>query len=382
VPLAWQGRPLTFMEVCGTHTMAVARTGLASLLPATVRLISGPGCPVCVTPVGFIDHALALAALPNVTLTTFGDLMRVPGSTSATSAGAATAFSSTAASASPMAGVPTPTSASWSTGRASLLYAKALGADVRVIYSPREAVAFAAAHPAREVVFLGVGFETTAPAVAAALLAAKQRGLRNFTVLAAHKTIPEAMALLAGASDLAVDGFLCPGHVSIVLGPEAFVPLAERFGRACAIAGFEAEEILRGLASLIAQVGAGKPRVDNCYGGAVRLGGNPRARALLAEVFEPCDSAWRGLGTIAHSGLAIRAAFAALDAAKRFAVALPEPREPAGCRCGEVLRGVLDPRACPLFARACTPDTPVGACMVSSEGSCAARYQYGLEAAS
>jgi len=339
------------MEVCGTHTMAVARAGLRSVLPEGLRLVSGPGCPVCVTPVGYVDRALALAARPDVTVVTFGDLVRVPGS----------------ARGEP--GTPAP----------SLARAQADGADVRVVYSPLGALEVARCQPGREVVFLGVGFETTAPAVAAAVLRAREEGLDNLSVLSAHKTIPGAMEALVLSGELGLDGFLCPGHVSVVIGPEPYAPLAERHGVACAIAGFEPEEIVRGLVSLAAQVDEGRPRVDNCYPGAVRPGGNPAARARMEEVFAPADSVWRGVGTIPGSGLELREELSGMDAARRFEVELPEPVEPSGCRCGDVLRGVLDPADCPLFGRRCTPEAPQGACMVSSEGSCAARYQHGPE---
>lgn len=348
---AYAGRPLTFMEVCGTHTMAAAKSGLRSLLPPAVRLISGPGCPVCVTPVGYVDHALALAALPDLCLTTFGDLLKVPGSTHVKG--------------------PPPT----------LLRAKAEGADVRVCYSPLNALEIARAEPRKQVVFLGVGFETTAPTIAAAVQTADREGLANFSVLGAHKTIPEAMVVLATSGELRLDGFLCPGHVSVILGPEVYEPLARDHHQPCVIAGFETAEILRGVAALVGQVAAGVARVENTYPGPVRPGGNPKARAVLDDVFEPCDSVWRGVGEIPHSGLAFRERYARFDAARRFDVAVPEPREPRGCRCGDVLRGVLDPALCPLFGKACTPDNPVGACMVSSEGSCAARYHYAEVAA-
>jgi hydrogenase expression/formation protein HypD len=343
-----EGEPLCFMEVCGTHTMAMARAGLRGLLPETIRLVSGPGCPVCVTPVGYVDHALALARIPAVTIATFGDLIRVPGSGH---------------------GGPPP----------SLQLARASGGDVRVVYSPLDALELARRNPERQVVLLGVGFETTAPAVAAVLLQAHRAGVDNFTVLAAHRTIPEAMEVLASSPRLALQGFLCPGHVSIILGQEPYEPLARRHGLACAIAGFEPVEILRGLVSLVSQLREGRPRVVNCYEGAVRAGGNPRAREVMYRVFEPCDSEWRGLGTIPGSGLRVRETYRDLDAAHRFEVALPAPEESPGCRCGEVLQGILDPADCPLFGRACIPEHPRGACMVSSEGSCAARYHYGRE---
>lgn len=342
------GRTLTFMEVCGTHTMAAARAGLHSLLPDTVRLISGPGCPVCVTPVGYIDHALVLADRPEVTITSFGDLMRVPGSKR-----------------DPRDRTPS-----------SLLSSRARGADVRVVYSPVDALDLARTHPNREVVFLGVGFETTTPAIAAAILRAHHLGLRNFSVLSANKTIPEAMEALAASDDLALDGFLCPGHVSVVLGPEAYAGLAERCGVPCVIGGFEPIEMIRGIDALARQVAERRAEVENCYPGAVRPGGNARAREVAARVYQPADSTWRGVGTIPGSGLEIREEFRCFDAERRFSVSIPTPEEPRGCRCGEVLRGVLDPAECGLFGRRCTPETPEGACMVSSEGSCAARYAY------
>ena len=345
--LAGGDRPLVFMEVCGTHTMAAARCGLRSMLPAHIRLVSGPGCPVCVSPVGYMDHALALAGLPDVTIATFGDLIRVPGSR-------------------PSGGEVAP----------SLQHSRARGADVRVVYSPMDALTLAIREPERQVVFLGVGFETTTPTIAATIRRARQQKVPNFTVLGAHKTIPEAMHVLATTGELGIDGFLCPGHVSIIIGTQAYEPLVRDAGVPCAIAGFEPEEMLRGLASLQRQALDGRPEVDNCYPGAVREQGNPTARAVMNEVFEPSDSNWRGIGTIEHSGLTIRPEFSGFDAAERFDVQLPPPVEPKGCRCGDVLRGVIEPAECPLFGRGCTPESPQGACMVSSEGSCAARFQY------
>jgi len=332
--------PVTFMEVCGTHTMAVRRNGLPSLFPETVRLISGPGCPVCVTPVGYVDHALALAEQPDVTITTFGDLIRVPGSFS------------------------------------SLERARAQGASVEVVYSPLDALALARRRPDRQVVFLGVGFETTAPTAAAAIRQAAKEGLENFSVLGAHKVIPPAMELLASAPDLALDGFLCPGHVSTIIGTEAYRPIAEDFGLPCVVAGFEPLDVMQGLVMLTAQVRSGRSDVENQYRSVVRPEGNPRAMAVIEELFEPEDTTWRGLGTIPASGLKIREEFAHYDAARRFQVDLPQPVEPKGCLCGEILKGTRQPADCPLFGSRCTPRNPVGACMVSSEGTCAAHYRY------
>lgn len=347
---SYSGRKLSFMEVCGTHTMAAARFGIKSLLPKTIRLVSGPGCPVCVTPIGYIDHALALAKRPGVVIATFGDLMRVPGSSNPKTDEAPR----------------------------SLMNARAKGADIRVVYSALDAIEIARQHPKLEVVFLGVGFETTAPGLAASIMKAAETNVENFSMLSAAKTIPEAMEVLANADDLALDGFLCPGHVSAIIGCEIYRPLAQKHGLACVIAGFEAEEILRGLDALVSQVEAGQACVENCYESVVRSEGNPIAREIMYRVFEPCASVWRGVGSIECSGLGIRRELAAYDAKKKFDVTLPEPREPEGCRCGDVLRGVIDPVECGLFAKSCTPEQPHGACMVSSEGSCGASYNYQL----
>jgi hydrogenase expression/formation protein HypD len=348
---AWQGRSLTFMEVCGTHTVAAARAGLHSLFPSTIHLISGPGCPVCVTPVGYVDHALSLCAIEKITLVTFGDLMRVPGSCGASASG-----------------IPP-----------SLEVARARGADVRVVYSPSDALDLARTRREREVVFLGVGFETTTPAIAASILQAEREGIHNFSVLSANKTIIPAMEALGTSGETAIDGFLCPGHVSVIIGAEAYRDLVERHRLRCAIAGFEPVEILRAIAALTDQVARDEARLDNCYPGVVRPEGNPRAREIMHRVFEPCDSNWRGLGTIPMSGLQLHSEYRAHDAAQRFPLDIPPPVEPPGCRCGDVLRGALAPEDCALFGRVCTPETPSGACMVSSEGSCAAHYCYGRQ---
>lgn len=328
---------LTFMEVCGTHTMAIARYGLRELLPPGLRLVSGPGCPVCVTAICDLDHVLALARLPQVTLTTFGDLLRVPAS------------------------------------HGSLAAARAAGADVRVVYSPRDAVAIAAAEPEREVVFAGIGFETTAPTVAAALLEARQRGLQNFSVFSMHKTMPLPLRALLDLGETPISGFLLPGHVSVVTGTACYEFLAREYGVAGVVAGFEPQDVLLALLMLVRQEA---PAIAIEYTRAVRPEGNVVAQRLLAEVFTPSDADWRGLGVIPGSGLSLRPAFAGADAALRFPVDPGPTLEPRGCRCGEVLRGVVDPRECPLFGRRCTPQDPVGACMVSSEGACAACHRY------
>jgi hydrogenase expression/formation protein HypD len=327
----------TFMEVCGTHTMAIARHGLRDLLPPDVHLVSGPGCPVCVTAMRDLDTVIALCGLPEVTVTTFGDLIRVPAS------------------------------------RTSLAAARAAGADVRVVYSSREAVELAAAQPSREVVFVGIGFETTAPTTAASIVEARRLGARNFSVLALHKTMPPALRALLDLGETPVTGFLLPGHVSVITGSSCFDFLATEYGVAGVVAGFDPGDILEALLMLARQT---TPAVENQYTRAVQPLGNPVAQALLRRVFEPRDADWRGLGVIPGSGLGLSAEFAEHDAALRFAVDAGESLEPVGCRCGEVLRGVTDPADCALFGRRCTPQEPVGACMVSSEGACAARYRF------
>ncbi|BCR06580.1 hydrogenase expression/formation protein [Desulfuromonas versatilis] len=332
---------MTLMEVCGTHTMAIYQHGIRALLPKSIRLISGPGCPVCVTPVSYVDHAVALARRPGTLITTFGDMVRVPGSSS------------------------------------SLQREKARGADVRIVYSPLDAVALAEKTPEKQIVFLGVGFETTTPTVAGAILEARRRGLSNFFALCANKTIPGPMAALAGDPELKVDGYICPAHVSAIIGAEAYRPLAEQLKVPCVVTGFEPLDMLQGVLMLARQIVAGEARVETQYSRIVKPGGNPKARAILEEVFEPCDTAWRGIGVIPQSGLKIRESYAAFDAERQLPVAVEEPREAKGCMCGEILKGKVTPTECPLFRQACTPENPIGACMVSSEGTCAAEYKYG-----
>jgi hydrogenase expression/formation protein HypD len=334
------GRQVTFMEVCGTHTHAIAAAGLRRTLPANVRLVAGPGCPVCVTPVDYLDHALALAARSDVTLCTFGDLLRVPASR-----------------------------------RDSLERASARGADVRIVYSPRDALPIARALPDRHVVFLAVGFETTMPTIAAALAEAEAEGLDNFRILSGSKVIEPPLRALVQDPELRLDGFLLPGHVSVILGADFYRFLADDCRVAAAIAGFAPVDVQRGLVDLLLQVRDAAPTVHNLYARVVTPEGNRVAQALLARFFTPVDTRWRGLGGIPASGLALRPEWAHRDAA-RLPVDLPAPQEPKGCRCGEVLRGTIVPPQCPLFGRACTPEHAVGACMVSGEGSCAAWYRH------
>jgi len=339
--LADHSGTLTLMEVCGTHTMSICQHGLRSLLPDQIQLISGPGCPVCVTPVGYVDHSVALARRPGTIIATFGDMVRVPGSTS------------------------------------SLQREQAGGGTVKVVYSPLDAVALAEKHPDQTVIFLGVGFETTAPATAGAVITARRKDLHNFMVLCAHKTIPMAMGVLASDPEFQVDGYLCPAHVSAVIGGDAYQALVEQCRVPCVITGFEPLDILQGVLMLARQLVDGAARVEIQYRRVVKPQGNRKAQALLKEVFEPGDAHWRGIGRIPGSGLRLRADYAAFDAAVQFPVPVEPAREHADCRCGDVLKGKVRPRDCPLFRSVCTPEAPVGACMVSSEGTCAAEYRYG-----
>ncbi len=332
--------PLRIMEVCGTHTMAIFRHGIRSLLPGAVDLLSGPGCPVCVTAQADIDAFVRLARQDDVIITTFGDLMRVPGSGS------------------------------------SLQKESAAGADVRVVYSAMDAVQMAGRHPDKQVVFLGVGFETTAPTIGAAILAASQMGLSNFYVYSAHKTVPQALEALMSNPDVQIDGFILPGHVSVIIGSEAYRPFFKNHGLPCAVAGFEPVDVLQGIYDLVSMIQSGRPDLVNAYPRAVTDQGNVLAQQLLARVFEPCDAPWRGLGIIPASGLAIRRSLAAFDAQAVFDIRSVETPEPKGCACGEILSGIKTPEACALFRKKCTPMNPVGPCMVSSEGTCAAYYRY------
>ncbi|HVO85107.1 MAG TPA: hydrogenase formation protein HypD [Syntrophobacteria bacterium] len=332
--------PIRLMEVCGTHTVAIFRAGIKGLLPDTITLISGPGCPVCVTAQEDIDRAIALCREPGVTVATFGDLMRVPGSES------------------------------------SLRHEKARGADVRMVYASLDALDLARQLPHRRVVMLGIGFETTVPTIAAAVRQAKQEGLTNFLVLSAHKLLPPAMEALLSAAEVRIDGFLCPGHVTTIIGTEPYQDVVRRHGKPCVVSGFEPVDILQSIHMLVCQLEEGRREVEIQYTRGVHPQGNPRARALMDEVFEPADSAWRGLGKIPGSGLKLRPAYAAHGAENHFALAVSPGREMPGCRCGEVLRGACTPLDCPLFRQRCTPTNPYGPCMVSTEGTCAAYFKY------
>jgi hydrogenase expression/formation protein HypD len=333
-------RPIRLMEVCGTHTMAIFRHGIRTMLPETINLLSGPGCPVCVTAQGDIDACVALSRRKKTIVATFGDLMRVPGSGS------------------------------------SLQRETAEGADVRMVYSPMDAVKMAAEHPHKEVVFLGVGFETTAPTIAAAVLSAKQMKLVNFSIYCAHKTVPAALDALMKNPRVRIDGFLLPGHVSVIIGVKAYQPFFDQYHIPSVVAGFEPVDVLRAILELVMMFENDRPALDNVYPRAVTTSGNCQARQVMERVFIPCDAPWRGLGVIARSGLAIRPQFAQFDAVRRFNLEVVERPEPKGCACGEILSGTRTPPECSLFGKLCTPIHPVGPCMVSSEGTCAAYYRY------
>jgi hydrogenase expression/formation protein HypD len=314
------------------------------MLPETVSLLSGPGCPVCVTDQAEIDTFIELSRQPEVIITTFGDLMRVPGSAS------------------------------------SLQRERAEGRDIRIVYSTMDALAVAQKNPGKQVVFLGVGFETTAPTIAAAILSAARMKLKNFCVSSAHKTVPQALEALASLDDVRINGLILPGHVSVIIGLNAYRPFFERHHLPSVVSGFEPADILQAIAMLIEQIESGRPRLENAYPRAVTESGNVKAVKMLSEVFEPADACWRGIGLIPLSGLKIRDAYAEFDAAARFALELPEARVPQGCACGEILTGKKIPPECALYKKVCTPMEPVGPCMVSSEGTCAAYYRYHYEA--
>ena len=337
------GRTLRFMEVCGTHTVAIFRGGLRSLLPKSVTHLSGPGCPVCVTDDSEVAEFFALAQRPDVILATFGDLMRVPGPD----------------------------------GRC-LKHAQAEGARIEVVYSPMDALTLALRHPDATIVFPGVGFETTAPAVAATVLMAQAQGIGNFTVLSCHKLVPPALVALLADPNCAIDAFLLAGHVSTVLGLAPYDFVASRYHRPAVVAGFEPADILDALCHIAAQLDSGRAAVENAYPRAVHENGNPKARAILDTVFTVTDARWRGLGLLAQSGLELSDRFDMFNARKRFDLAQVKTKPIPGCRCGDVLKGRIIPTDCPLFGKACTPASPVGPCMVSTEGSCSAYYKYGL----
>ncbi len=333
-------RDVRVMEVCGTHTTEFFRTGVKDLFPPGLELIDGPGCPVCVTPNDFLDRAIEIGKRHNPVIATFGDMVKVPSSYS------------------------------------SLAREKASGMDIRIVYSPMNALDLAAESPNREVVFLSVGFETTAPAEAATLVEAKNRNIGNFSILPGNKLTPPAVEALLAAGETRIDGFILPGHVSAVIGVGAWRFISEKHGRPCVVSGFDAPDLMMGMITLADLVVKGKNETINQYTRVVKEEGNRTAVEMMERVFVPSDTTWRGIGLIPASGLAIRDEYADFDASKKFPVTPPEPREPKGCRCGELLRGLIAPPECALYGKACTPEDPIGPCMVSTEGPCAAYYKY------
>ncbi len=333
-------KELRFMEVCGTHTVAIFHSGLRDVLPKNITHLSGPGCPVCVTHDAEVATFLDLAGRDGLIIATFGDLLRIPGPK----------------------GI-------------SLKHAKAQGARVEVVYSPLDAITLAKNNPNDKVVFLGVGFETTAPTVAGTMIMAQQQGIKNLLIFSCHKLVPPALRVLLDDTDCAVDAFLLPGHVSTILGLEPYKFLQD-YKTPGIVAGFDAADILLALCMMAEQLQDGKNKVENAYIRAVDNDGNPRARAILDQVFVPGTALWRGIGAIPNSGLVIGDEFAHMDAVVQLGLTMPEVKTVSGCRCGDVLKGKLSPPNCPLFAKACTPANPVGPCMVSTEGSCAAYFKY------
>lgn len=333
---------VNLMEVCGTHTMAIAKSGIRRMLPENVRLLSGPGCPVCVTPAGVMDEILRLSERRDVIIATYGDMIRVPGSTPGD----------------------------------NLIRRRAQGAHIEVVYSPMDALRIAGEEPEKQVVFLGAGFETTAPGTAAAVAAAAEQGVENFTVLSMLKSVEPALRALMADSAFCVQGFLCPGHVATIIGEKGFRFLPEEYHMPAVISGFEPEDILASIYRLLRQIEKGAPALENTYKRAVKPEGNPLAENAIGQYLELRDDVWRGLGKIPASGFGIRKEYAHYDAEVRFGLIFQEKESKTACRCGEVLQGRLNPKDCPLFGTVCVPEEPVGPCMVSSEGACAAAYKY------
>ena len=333
---------IRLMEVCGTHTMSIAEAGIKSMLPKEVKLLSGPGCPVCVTPPQVIDAVLELSMEKNVVITSYGDMLRVPGSKAGD----------------------------------SLLRRKALGAQVETVYSPVDAVELALQYPEKQVVFLGVGFETTAPGTAAAVLTALEKGAKNFSLWSMLKLVEPALRALIAMDGFNVDGFLCPGHVATIIGADGFAFLPQEYKLPAVIAGFEPEDILLAVCRLVKQLAEKSPRLENEYTRAVSQSGNLLAQKIMKQCFEPRFDIWRGLGGIEASGLGLHGELQEYDAERRFDIHYGSAEPPTACRCGEVITGRLSPELCPMFGKACTPEDPVGPCMVSSEGACAAAWKY------
>ncbi len=334
-------KPIRLMEFCGGHTVAIIKHGIRQLLPSHIEMLSGPGCPVCVTATADLDKMIALARLPDVVIATFGDMVKVPGSYS------------------------------------SLQQVKAEGSDIRIVYSTQDALNIARDNPSKSVIFLGIGFETTAPTIAASILEAASEGVGNYYVLSLHKLCPPVIKALLDSGEVRLDGIICPGHVSTIIGSRPYNFIPRDYGIACVISGFEPLDILLCVDKLVAQIESGEPGVEIAYRRGVRPEGNQRAIEIMAQVFEPCDARWRGMGTVPRSGLALRKEYQDFDAEHAFEIKAEPAREPEGCLCGEILRGVKVPSDCKLFRSVCRPENPVGPCMVSSEGSCSAYYHYG-----
>ena len=342
VSLCDPGREYKFMEVCGGHTHTIYKHGLADHLPENVTLVHGPGCPVCVIPMGRVDDTIHIAEQDDVIMTSFGDMMRVPG------------------------------------GRGSFFDSKAHGADIRMVYSPLDALKIARQNPDKKVVFMAIGFETTAPSTAMTVLRARAEGLTNFSVFCNHVTIIPAIKAILDSPDLRLDGFIGPGHVSTVIGCRPYDFIAREYGKPLVVAGFEPLDILRSIHMLLTQLAEGRSEVENQYGRVVPWEGNPKALKVISETMEPRPYfEWRGLGFISHSALRVRDAYAEFDAERIFQIPGGRVTDPKACQCGEVLKGVLKPWECKVFGTACTPETPIGTCMVSSEGACAAYYNFG-----
>jgi len=335
------GRPVRLMEVCGTHTVAIFKQGIRDVIPKEISLLSGPGCPVCVTAIKDVDVAIAIAKMNGNILSTFGDMMRVPGS------------------------------------KQSFFQAQAEGANIRIVYSPMDALKLALENRDRKVIFFATGFETTSPSIAGTLYEAEKAGAQNFYIYSTHKLVPPALKALLDSGEVRIDGLLLPGHVCTITGCSPYEFLASDYRVPSVITGFDAEDILQGIMMLLEQIASNRPAVEIQYKRAVTMEGNQKAVSLINEYFEPCDANWRGIGVIPQSGLKLKNKYGRWDATKQFDINVPEAQEPKACQCGLVLRGIKIPTDCPLFGRTCTPERPVGACMVSSEGSCAAYYKYG-----
>jgi len=334
-------KPIRLMEFCGGHTATIFKHGIRQLLPPTIEMLSGPGCPVCVTANADLDKAIALARIPDVIITTFGDMLKVPGSYS------------------------------------SLQQVKAEGGDIRVVYSTQDALNIARRNPSKSVVFLGIGFETTAPTIAASVLEAAREGIGNYYVLSLHKLCPPVIKALLDSGEVKLDGIVCPGHVSAIIGSHPYEFIPHDYKIACVISGFEPLDVLLCIYMLVVQIENGEHKVEIAYRRGVTPEGNHRALEVLDIVFKPCEANWRGIGTVPESGLRLRKEYRRFDAEYAFKIEVEPPHEPAGCLCGDILRGVKIPLDCKLFRSVCSPEHPVGPCMVSSEGSCSTYYQYG-----